>query len=397
MKKAILAGSVLAGLLFLTFHGLAQASSGAVSANNQFAFKLYSIYKSKDGNIFFSPYSISSALAMTYEGARGKTADEMQSVFDFSKDDVLRRRDFLKINNIINKKDKKYKLNTANALWAQKSYKFSDDYFKLIDQYYGGKVTNLDFIGDLEGSRLTINHWVEERTNDRIKDLIPKNVLDSYTRLVLTNAIYFKGKWAKEFDKKSTGEQDFNVGSNKAVKVQMMNDNDDFNYGETDSLQILELPYQDNELSMLILLPKNDDLAAVEGSLTFEKLSEYKSLLTSEKIDVSIPRFKFETKYLMKDDLIRMGMPTAFSGDADFSGMTGDKDLFIGQVIHQAFVDVNEEGTEAAAATAVIMEAGSAMPQPPKVFRADHPFIFLIQEKETGNILFMGRVADPTK
>ena len=395
MKKSISGALTLIVSLFLSSVAWPQGVDSVVKANNQFAFKLYSTYKSKDGNIFFSPYSISSALAMTYEGARGKTADEMQSVFDFPKDDSLRRGAFLKINSIINKKDKKYKLNTANALWAQKDYKFLEDYFKLIDHYYGGKVTNLDFVGETEESRLTINHWVEQQTNDKIKNLIPKGVIDPSTRLVLTNAIYFKGMWFKQFDKKATSEQDFKMSSNNTVKAQMMNEIDDFNYAETDSLQILELPYQGNELSMLILLPKKDDLRTIEGSLTLEKLSEYKGMLGNEKVDVSIPRFKFETKYFMADDLIKMGMPAAFS-NADFSGMTGHQDLFIGQVIHQAFVEVNEEGTEAAAATAVTMEAG-AMPQAPKEFNANHPFIFLIQEKETGDILFMGRVSDPTK
>jgi len=389
MKKSIIGGLVV--LFLSSFHVFAQDINSAVNANNQFAFKLYSTYKSKDGNIFFSPYSISSALAMTYEGAKGKTADEMQSIFNFSKDDSLRRGSFLEIKNIINQKDKKYKLSTANALWAQSGYEFLNDYFKLINQYYGGKVTNLDFINKTEESRMTINHWVEGQTNDKIKNLIP------YTRLVLTNAIYFKGKWAKEFDKNLTTEKDFRVSLNNTVKAQMMSENDDFNYTETESLQVLELPYQDNELSMIILLPKKDDLSVVEGALTLEKLSGYKNALEIQKVDVSIPRFKFETKYFMKEDLIKMGMLTAFSGDADFSGMTGKHDLFIGQVIHQAFVDVNEEGTEAAAATAVIMEAGSAMPQQPKVFNADHPFLFLIQEKKTGNILFMGRVSNPIK
>ena len=395
MKKSIIGGLVV--LFLSSFHVFAQDINSAVNANNQFAFKLYSTYKSKDGNIFFSPYSISSALAMTYEGAKGKTADEMQSIFNFSKDDSLRRGSFLEIKNIINQKDKKYKLSTANALWAQSGYEFLNDYFKLINQYYGGKVTNLDFINKTEESRMTINHWVEGQTNDKIKNLIPKGALDPYTRLVLTNAIYFKGKWAKEFDKNLTTEKDFRVSLNNTVKAQMMSENDDFNYTETESLQVLELPYQDNELSMIILLPKKDDLSVVEGALTLEKLSGYKNALEIQKVDVSIPRFKFETKYFMKEDLIKMGMLTAFSGDADFSGMTGKHDLFIGQVIHQAFVDVNEEGTEAAAATAVIMEAGSAMPQQPKVFNADHPFLFLIQEKKTGNILFMGRVSNPIK
>jgi len=371
--------------------------NSVVNSNNQFAFGLYSEYKSQKSNIFFSPYSISTALAMTYEGARGKTAEEIQSVFHFPKDDKIRRPAFAKIYNEINKKDKKYKLSTANALWAQKDYQFLSDYFSLTEKYYGGKVTNLDFIKDPEGSRLTINSWVEEQTNNKIKDLIPRGEIDELTRLVLTNAIYFKGNWLKQFDKNNTREQDFRVSPGKTVKAQMMSLTGEevrFNYTETDKLQILELPYDGNELSMLILLPKEDTLNYLEESLDAEKLSEWKNNLTEEQVKVYLPKFKFETKYFMVDTLKKIGMPTAFSEYADFSGMTGKKDLFISQVIHQAFVEVNEEGTEAAAATAVIMkrEVGGRI----KIFNADHPFIFIIQEKKTGNILFLGRVDDPT-
>ena len=400
MKKS-LSGSLailVVGLLFLFSIVFAQDVSSIINANNQFAFELYSKYKSRDGNIFFSPYSISTALAMTYEGARGKTADEIQSVFHFPKDDSQRRESFLRINNQINKKDKKYELLTANALWAQKDYAFLEDYFKLIENYYGGKATNLDFINETEASRLTINNWVEKQTNDKIKDLIPS--LDPLTYLVLTNAVYFKGFWLMQFDKKDTKDEDFRVAPGNTIKTPMMHlsgKEANFNYGETDKLQILELPYEGQDLSMLIILPKGDDLGTIEDSLTAEQLVVWKSILHKEELVVSLPKFKFETKYFMGDDLKEMGIATAFQeGVADFSGMTGQRDLFISEVIHQASVDVNEEGTEAAAATAVLT-LGSSMPKPVNIFKADHPFIFVIQERETGNILFVGRVSDPTK
>jgi len=406
MKRSLLGSSVLTltALLFSYSTLFAEDLSSVVNANNQFAFELYSKYKSKDGNIFFSPYSISSAIAMTYEGAKGKTADEIQSVFHFPKDDSLRRESFLKINTLINKKDKKYKLSTANALWAQKDYPFLKDYFKLIENYYNGKVTNLDFRNKTEESRLTINNWVEGQTNNKIKDLIPQGLLDSMTRLVITNAIYFKGFWLKQFDKKNTQEKNFRVSPANIVKVQIMSlsgEEAEFNYAETEKLQILELPYEGEELSMLILLPKEDNLGTIEKSLNSKKLSEWRNSLKEERINVYMPKFKFETKYFMTQDLKDMGMPTAFTpgidfgGKADFSGMTGNKRLNIDEVIHQAFIEVNEEGTEAAAATAVVIGAGMAMPKPIKIFNADHPFIFLIQEKATGNILFLGRVANP--
>jgi serpin B len=369
-------------------------------ANNAFAYDLYGKYKSEEGNIFFSPYSISTALAMTYEGAKGKTAEEMLSVLLFPGDENIRRLGFQGIYNGINKDNKSYKLSTANALWAQKDYSFRADYFATTGNYYGGKVTNLDFAGDTENSRQTINRWVEEQTNNKIKDLIPAGGVNAMTRLVLTNAIYFKGNWLIQFNKNNTKERDFRVSPERTVKAKMMNlagEKAVFSYGETEKLQILELPYDGRDLSMIILLPRGDDVGSLEQSLNGESLTSLKNSMEEKQVDVFMPSFKFETKYYMAKTLKEMGMPTAFSMDADFSGMTGKKDLFISEVIHQAFVEVNEEGTEAAAATAVIMTASAVM-DPPKipVFNADHPFIYLIQEKASGNILFMGRVSDPT-
>jgi serpin B len=375
--------------------------ANVVEANNQFAFEYYSHLKNREtGNIFFSPFSISSALVMTYEGAREQTAKEMQSVLHFPADDNLRRTEYLKIFNELNKKDKKYELNIANALWAQKDYQFLSDYIDTVEKYHGGKTNNLDFVKDPEGSRVTINDWVEKQTKDKIKDLIPQGVINDMTRLVLTNAIYFKGEWVKQFDKENTTDEDFRINENDSVKVPMMQRTDEeaeFNYAENKDLQILEMPYSGEDLSMLILLPKNDDLAKVENSLSTENLAQWKKDLKKQRVEVFVPKFKFETKYLMTEDLKAMGMPTAFGLGADFSGMDGKKDLFISEVIHQAFVEVNEEGTEAAAATGVVMMLGALPGEETKipVFRADHPFIFLIQEKNSGNILFIGRVVNP--
>ena len=379
--------------------------NNVVDANNQFALDYYSKLKDKDnGNIFFSPFSISSAFVMAYEGAKGQTAEQIRSVFYFSKDSDLRRTEYASIFDEINRKDKKYKLSSANALWAQEDYQFLKDYFDSVEKYYGGKATNLDFKKDPEGSRITINNWVENQTNDKIKDLIPSGVIRTMTKLLLTNAIYFKGEWDKEFNKNNTKEESFRTNKNSTVKTPMMQRTDDeaiFNYAENSNLQILEMPYSGEELSILLLLPKGDNLAKLESLLSTKKLSEWKKDLEEQRVKVYIPKFKFETKYFMADDLKTMGMPIAFSDSADFSGMTGEKDLKIDEAIHQAFVEVNEEGTEAAAATAISMIPMSidfGLPKEPKipVFRADHSFIFLIQEKSTENILFMGRVVDPT-
>ena len=329
-----------------------------VNANNEFAFDLYSqLNKSENGNIFYSPYSISSALAMTYEGTGGQTAKEMKSVFHFPEINIL-RPNFAAIYNKVNQKDKPYELSTGNALWVQKDYKFLQEYLSIVENYYGGKTTNLDFVNETEKSRQIINSYIEGQTANRIKDLIPSGALDASTRLVLTNAIYFKGTWQWEFDKSKTREQDFIITPTNTIKTQMMylnNEDAKFNYADVGDLQILDLPYKGEDLSMLVLLPK-DDLSSIESKLTVENLEKWKSQMSEEKLDtVSLPKFEFDSKYFMKNTLSAMGMPTAFAEDADFSGMNGKKDLYIDNVIHQSFIKVDEEGTEAAAATAVVM------------------------------------------
>jgi serpin B len=255
----------------------------------------------------------------------------------------------------------------------------------------------LDFVKETEKSRQTINSFIEEQTNKKIKNLFPPGSLEPVTRLVLTNAIYFKGTWEWEFDKSNTREQDFKITPTNVVKVPMMYMRPDkarFNYADTGDLQILELPYKGEKISMLILLP-TENLDSIEP-LTIDKLSEYKNQMQETKLGaIYLPKFEFDTKYTLNENLKALGMPIAFDAkNADFSGMTTVEQLFISQVIHQAYVKVDEKGTEAAAATGVVM-VPTAMPR--NVFRADHPFIFIIQQKDTGNILFLGRVVDPTK
>src|SRR3989338_5310244 len=375
-----------------------QGIKDVANANNKFAFDLYShLDKSENGNLFYSPYSISAALAMTYEGAEGKTAEEMESVFHFPESNIL-RPNFAAIYNDINKGTDDYELRTGNALWVQKDFSLLTDYANRVEKYYGGKAANLDFVKESEKSRETINSFIAEQTNNKIKDLIPSVFLHEMIRLVLTNAIYFKGTWQWEFDTADTHDGDFKITPTNIVKTPMMNmfpKKTSFNYADTGDLQILELPYKGDKISMLVLLP-SENLDAVESTLTAEKLKEYKSKMKETRLDsISLPKFEFDTKYFMKDTLSALGMPTAFSDNADFSGMNGRRDLFIDFVIHQAYVKVDEKGTEAAAATAV--GVGTTSVQPRNDFRADHPFIFLIQDKETGNILFFGRVVDPTK
>jgi serpin B len=390
--------------------GAADADStlDVARANNRFAFDLYSRLANDPANagsnIFFSPFSISSALAITYEGANGKTADEIRSVFHFPANDTRLRTGYSDLNAGINSGDTSYSLQTANALWAEKTYPFLPGYTSTAGRYYGANTTNLDFKTQPEQSRLIINKWVEDKTLQKIKDLLPAGVIDPTTRLVITNAIYFKGEWVRQFGKNKTTNADFMTDSGKAVQVPMMQRTDElatYRYAEDNSFQMLSMPYAHSggkELSMTVLLPKGNNLTATGSAITVTGLSGLQKNATSRRVMVYFPKFTLDTQYSLPDMLMVMGMPTAFTGNADFSGMDGSKDLFIGDVIHKAFVDVNEEGTEAAAATGVVMllAAAPGTGQPVPVFRADHPFIFFIQDDETGAILFMGRVVNPS-
>ncbi|MDD9868121.1 MAG: serpin family protein [Candidatus Campbellbacteria bacterium] len=370
-----------------------------VDANNQFALDIYSeLIKQEKGNIFFSPYSIFVALAMVYEGTKGKTAEEIQKTFHFPKEDKTRRNSFATTHKRLNAKNAKYKLSIANALWVQKDYKLLKTYLDTVKKYYDGNATNLDFVGATEESRKTINSWVEKQTNDKIKNLFPEGSLDQLTRLVLTNAIYFKGSWDEQFDKSLTREEDFYVNADNVVQVKMMRKEEEelFKYTETDNAQIIELPYKGKDLSMLIFLPKEKDgITSLENSLSIQNINEWRKNLQTQEVYVYIPKFTFNARYSLNNTLSKLGMPTAFTpGAADLSGIDGSKNLYIGSVVHQAFVDVNEEGTEAAAATGVSVSLSGASPPPP-IFRADHPFIFVIQENKEQNILFLGKVVNP--
>ncbi len=368
-----------------------------VAANNAFAFDLYSkLSRSEEGNIFYSPYSISAALAMTYEGAKGKTAAEMKTVFHFPASRVL-RPNFAAIYNGLNKAGSGYKLETGNALWVQKRFPLLQKYTSTVKRRYAGKVSNLDFAGQTEQSRLTINRYIAAQTNNRIKDLIPQRELDPDSRFVLTNAVFFRGAWKWKFKPALTYQGDFKVTPDTRVKTPMMRmiaGKVALNYANTGVAQILELPYKGNRLSMLLLLP-HKSLSSIESTLTPSRLKRYKARMRPTNLDlIAIPKFEFSSKYRLNDTLAGLGMPSAFKGRADFSGMNGARNLYIKFIVHQAYVKVDEKGTEATAATAVGGNTTSVQIQ--NIFEADHPFLVLIQEKKTGNILFLGRVADPT-
>jgi len=362
---------------------------------NEFSFKMYKqLISDNTENIFFSPYSIFVALAMTYEGARNETANEMHSVLGFPQNDTVTLCSFGRIYNLLNI-NKEYTLNTANALWIKKGYPFLEEYLKFIENYYMGKTTEVDF-GNPEKSAKIINQWIEKNTGGKIKDLIAKEDIDQYLTMILTNAIYFKGDWLNKFDKDLTTNKNFELpdGTNVSVPMMILYETKlKFNYTETNELQILELPYKGNKLSMIIILPKENNVSIAEKILSRENLSKWIDSMNETNVEILLPKFKLETEYTLKDYLANMGMVNPFTLNADFSGMTGKKDLFIEKIKHKAFIEVNEEGAEAAAATSVHM-ALTAIPNY-TVFNADHPFIFLILHKETGNILFMGRLSNP--
>jgi len=409
--------TVLAAALFLAASVLGQAAAPPVPAedvtavargNTAFALDLYGRLRSREGNLFLSPYSISTALAMTRAGAGGETASQMDDVLHFTlMQDRLHSAFGALQNEVRGAAGESCEISVANALWGQRGYDFRKGFIKLVGENYGGGLRTVDFMRDGEGARKTINDWVESETREKIKDLIQPGVLTPLTRLVLTNAIYFKGDWASQFDKRNTREENFTLRGHgpvrsavERIKTPMMHQTADFGYTETDAFQALEMPYAGDRLTMVVFLPKQEEtLGGLERTLTAENLSAWLKMLRKQKVFVALPKFTMTVKFQLAETLKAMGMTDAFRlPPADFSGMIerAEKELFISHVIHKAFVDVHEEGTEAAAATGVVMELKSA-PTRPLVFRADHPFVFIIRDTRTDSILFMGRVMDPRK
>lgn len=363
--------------------------------NAEFATDLYAKLAFKEGNLFFSPFSISTALAMTYAGARGETAREMAEVLHLSTSADSLPPVYRALQTSLERGVELggYRLNIANRLWGQEGFAWRPEYREVTRTGYGAEMQALDFRKDPEQARVTINEWVSEKTEKRISELLQPGVLDDETRLVLTNAVYFKGTWARQFDAQRTVDGPFRVSEARTVQVPMMDQRGPFPHGRTDQLQILELPYEGGDLSMLILLPHElNDLREIESSLNAANLSAWTQGLATSEITVKMPRFLINSEFSLGETLAAMGMPSAFRAEAaDFSGMDGARDLFLSAVVHKAFVEVNEEGTEAAAATGGTMSLTSF-----SGFIADHPFLFLIRDNITGSILFLGRVIDPT-
>jgi len=373
-----------------------------VEGNSAFAFELYQALKGEEGNLFYSPYSISLALAMTYAGARGETAEQMADTLQFLLDQDKLHPAFNWLDAELAKRGEGaegkdgegFRLNIVNAIWGQKDYQFLSDFLDVLAENYGAGLRMLDFMTETEKSRLTINDWVSDQTEKRIEDLIPQGAISELTRLVLTNAIYFNAAWAYPFDEDMTGDSFFYLLDGGQVSVPMMKQTESFGFTEGEGYQAVELRYDGDELSMVILLPEAGQFEAFEETLNAQQVSDIISSLRPTEVALTMPQFEFESEFSLKDTLAEMGMPVAFSGAADFSGMTGRRELSISDVVHKAFVAVDEAGTEAAAATAVIMEL-TAMPDTPVEVTIDRPFIFLIRDIETGAILFVGRIMNP--
>ncbi len=373
--------------------------SAIASSNNQFAFDFYpSINATDEGkNIFVSPFSVSTALAMTLEGSRGNTQKQMAGVLHFDLPDQDRQAGFAALLAEINGgQGKQYKLEVANALWGQKEYRFEPSFTGVIGKFYGGGFYAVDFVGDKGGSVNKINAWVDGKTAGRIKDLVYSGDVNELTRLILTNAIYFKGTWTAPFERAATRTEPFHTSATATVQVPMMHRSGQFKFAKEDAMTAIELPYAGNELSMVAILPSGD-IDKLGESLSNEELDRLRKEMRLGEVEVALPRFKIESRSLLKDKLSKLGMPDAFNWSlADFSGITGDKSLYLSSVIHQAMVEVNEEGSEAAAATAVVMHSMTARAPSKLVFRADRPFIFMIVHNASGSILFMGRLSNPS-
>ena len=371
----------------------------AVAGNTDFAIDLYGRLKGNapKGNLFFSPYSISNALALAYGGSRGETQKQIATAMHFTLPNERLYPAFGALQKQLIQEDKSrgYRLLVANALWGQKGEPFLKEFLDLTKCYYGAGLNQLDFANETEQSRRTINNWVEEKTNNKIKDLIPPGGVDKQTALVITNAIYFKGEWKTKFSWWKTRRKDFYISSKETVRIPLMHLKEDFKYYEDEKLQALELPYKGDEISMLVILPgETEGIREVEKTLTAESLNVLLSKMWTTEVDVYLPKFKLVWGTSLKNALIALGMPDAFGGEADFSGINGIGDLFISNVFHKAFIEVNEKGTEAAAATGVILAKSAHIAH---VFRADHPFIFIIKDNRSKSILFMGRVMNPTE
>jgi serpin B len=370
-----------------------------VEANTAFALQLYGKLRSTEGNLALSPYSISSALAMTYAGARGDTAQQMEQTLHFDQSKTGLHELFGRLDATLKAAQGSNELSIANSLWPRAAYPFREEFLNLLKRDYGATITPLNYEREAEPAQVTINQWVDDKTRHKIAELIGPGVLDALTRMVLVNAIYFKGTWATPFPESATQPDKFYAQPGATITVPFMHKRGQFRYAENDQLQMLALPYIGQKLEMVVLLPRRrDGIGPLESSLTPTSLAEWTSGMRNQQVDVALPKFKMSSGFSLAQALKAMGLNDAFDPErADFSGMDGRAHwLYLSAVLHKAYIEVNEKGTEAAAATAVVVRpSGVRIEERPREFQADHPFLFLIRDSTTGSILFMGRVVKP--
>lgn len=368
-----------------------------VYSNNTFAFDLYRKLHTKGGNVLFSPYSILHTLAMTYVGARGETQQEMAEVLHFTLPEERLHRAFgLLAEGFADRDEEAFHLRSASSIWGQVGHPFLPAFKDVLKQHYGVESRELDFRSQPEPSRHAINAWVSQETEGKIEDLIPPGGITSSTRLVLGNAIYFQAAWLHPFEEVHTQHDVFHLLDGGEAIVPMMNQEVALAYAAGDGWQAVELPYEGGEAAMLILLPDHGRFEEFESTLSAERVAEIVSRIQTRDVCLAVPRFRFESSFELRKTLGAMGMEGAFLPGADFSGMDGTRDLYLDEVYHKAFVAVDEAGTEAAAATAVVVAISAPwVPEPCVQVTVDRPFIFLIRDRSTDVILFMGRVVDP--
>lgn len=365
---------------------------------SRFAFDLMKKLE-KDKNAVFSPFSISVALAMTSAGAAGETQEEINKTFHFDKVNDLHDGFYKTIKGLEKKESEGLELHIANSLWMEQDYSFLPDYLHLVENKYGSSLHSVDFRSEQgrTNAMQDINKWVSKNTEEMIEELITPGMLTPLTRLVLANAIYFYGKWKHPFDEEMTYQGDFTVKEGETVRTDFMNITERYKYMQDELVQCVEIPYEGDGFSLAVILPKEPEgLDYLMEHLDYEYYIQLETMMMYEEVDLHMPKFKAEYYLPLQQILMEMGMVEAFSNGADFSNMTGTRDLQIDKVIHKAVFEVNEEGTEAAGATAVVMMEKSAMPRQEILFRADHPFIYLIRDNETGNVLFIGKMLDPS-
>lgn len=376
-----------------------------VNGNIDFAFDFYQSVRDQEDNFFFSPYSISLALAMAYAGAKGETRDQMASILHYRLPPEDLHPSFNGLDLILSQRGERvdpelgtgFQLNIANSTWAQQDHQFLQEYLDLLAANYGAGVRLTDFVNAPEEARKAINKWVSDETQGKIEDLIPPGALDALTRLVLANAIYFKASWLNTFQEDMTEDRAFTLLDGSQVSVPMMNYSkpERLPYIRGDGYQAVELPYVGGEISMVILVPDADKFSEYEEAMSTEHFNSILDSLEAKNVQLAMPKFSFESEFSLAETFLKMGLKSAFDPqEADFSGMDGSRDLFIKNVLHKAFVSVDEKGTEAAAATAVIVGVTS-LPVVDVELSIDRPFVFLIRDIPTGTILFMGRVLSP--